>query len=106
MVPKWDQRRGYRLSDRFGGGHLLWCLSRGSFRLEEVHGEEPPIACTPLFDKTDSLCKRTNPLLALMMWIKQGLCDAKNATFLQGLKDLSERCLTIGHLTKNGEEEG
>jgi len=62
------------------GGKKSLCLSRGSFRLEEIHSEEPPIACTPLFDKADSLCKGTNPLLALIMWIKKALCVAKNAS--------------------------
>ncbi len=62
------------------GGKKSWCLSRGSFRLEEVHGEEPPIACPPLLDKADSLCQGTNPLLALIMRIKKAFGDAKDAS--------------------------
>jgi hypothetical protein len=40
------------------------------------------------------------------MWIKKAFCDGKDASWLKGLEDLSEGCLTMGHLTKNRKEDG
>lgn len=81
------------------------CLLRGSFRLKDIQGEEPSIASTVLFDKAHRLYQVTNPLPALMMRIKDACCDGKDACWFQGLEDLSERCLPIGHFTKDCRED-